>query len=72
MVEEFIVENTEVRVSKVVADHDSLLKICINEEIQRQYFFDKNYFWASVVGAVKVYYFDFPGELDVRLVACNF
>jgi hypothetical protein len=38
-----------------------------------------NYLWSSVVGVVKVDYFDFPceifeilGELDVRVVACHF
>ena len=38
-----------------------------------------NYLWSSVVGVVKVDYFDFPCEifeilceLDVRVIACNF
>ena len=37
-----------------------------------------NYLWSSVVGVVKVDYFDFPCEifeilceLDVRVIACN-
>ena len=38
-----------------------------------------NYLWSSVVGVVKVDYFDFPFEvfkilceIDVRVIACNF
>ena len=38
-----------------------------------------NYLWSSVVGVVKVDYFEFPSEifeilceLDVRGIACNF